>query len=446
MPPSSTDLMPAPPLALPVGPGDAGLSALAWRVLDRLTSQLDLSEVKRLPEERRRDALRPLVARFLTADEPTLAPDQRECLIDGLLDDLLGLGPLEALLRDPTISDILINGPADVWVERGGRLEEVPLRFRDADHLLQVLDRIVSRVGRRLDDSSPMVDARLPDGSRVNAVIPPLSLKGPALSIRRFGARPLTLEDLLAFQALTPEMALLLEAAVRARLNVVVSGGTGSGKTTLLNALSRFIPDGERVITIEDAAELRLQQRHVLPLETRPPNLDGKGGVGMRDLVRNALRMRPDRILVGECRGAEALDMLQAMNSGHEGSLTTLHANAPRDALTRLETMLLMAGFDLPIKALRRQIASAFQLIVQAERLAGGARKVTSLTEVVGMEGDVLVTQEVFAYQQQGLDEAGRARGRFVATGVRPVFAARLETAGLHPPAQLFAQRVLLRA
>jgi pilus assembly protein CpaF len=331
-------------------------------------------------------------------------------------------------------------------VERGGKLEPSVVRFRNDEHVLQVIDRIVSRLGRRIDDASPMVDARLPDGSRLNAVIRPLSLRGPALSIRRFSATPLTIDRLVDLQALTPEMVLLMEAAVEGKLNIVVSGGTGSGKTTLLNTLSSFIPDSDRVITIEDAAELRLQQRHVLPLETRPPNVDGKNGVSMRDLVRNSLRMRPDRIIIGECRGAEALDMLQAMNSGHEGSLTTLHANSPRDALTRLETMLLMAGFEVPIKALRRQIQSAINLIIQAERLSGGARRVTSMTEVVGMEGDVIVTQEIFLYQQQGVDSLGRAQGAFVATGVRPAFAARLKAAGIELPPQLFTQRVLLRA
>jgi pilus assembly protein CpaF len=431
---------------VPTAPSNEALEAIKYRVFDRLMPQLDVAEVKRLPEESRRGALTPVLMRLVTADEPGLSPEERAALVGELLDELLGLGPLEALLRDPGISDILINGPRDVWVERGGRLQEASVRFRNDDHLLQIIDRIVSRIGRRIDDTTPMVDARLPDGSRVNAVIPPLSLKGPALSIRRFGARPLTLEDLLGFDALTPEMAFLLEAAVRARLNIIVSGGTGSGKTTLLNTLSRFIPDDERILTIEDAAELRLQQRHVLPLETRAANVDGKGGVSMRDLVRNALRMRPDRIIIGECRGAEALDMLQAMNSGHEGSLTTLHANSPRDALTRLETMLLMAGFEVPIRALRRQITSAIQLIVQAERLAGGARKVTSLTEVLGMEGDVIITQEVFAYEQECIDSQGRARGHFVATGVRPKFATRLQVAGEVLPPSLFAQRVLKRA
>ncbi len=434
------------PLAVVVGPGEEALRELKYRLLDQLTAQLNLDELKRLPEHTRRGELRLVVARFLAAEAPGLVPEQREPLIDELLDELVGLGPIDGLLRQPGAGDILVNGPADVWVERDGTLGPSSVRFRDELHLLQIIERIVSRVGRRLDDSCPMVDARLPDGSRLNAIIPPLSLRGPALSIRRFSAVPLTMERLLELDALTPEMARLLEAAVRGRLNIVVSGGTGSGKTTLLNALSRSIPDNQRIITIEDAAELRLQQRHVLPLETRPANLDGKNGVSMRDLVRNALRMRPDRIIIGECRGPEALDMLQAMNTGHEGSLTTIHANSPRDALTRLETMLLLAGLEVPLKALRRQVQSALDLIVQAERLAGGRRRVTALTEVVGMEGDVIVTQELFVYQQHGVDALGRAQGQFVATGVRPAFAARLAAAGQELPPGLFAQRVLRRA
>jgi pilus assembly protein CpaF len=430
----------------PPGLGPDAYGELKYRVHDRLVAQLNLDEVKRLPEQNRRGELRLVVARFLAAESPDLAPEARAALIESLLDELVGLGPIDGLLREPGAGDILVNGPDDVWVEREGKLEPSAVRFRDEQHLLQIIERIVARVGRRIDDSCPMVDARLPDGSRLNAIIPPLSLRGPALSIRRFSAEPLTMDRLLELSALTREMARLLEAAVRGRLNVIVSGGTGSGKTTLLNALSHFIPDNDRVITIEDAAELRLQQRHVLPLETRPANLDGKNEISMRELVRNALRMRPDRIVIGECRGPEALDMLQAMNTGHEGSLTTLHANSPRDALMRLETMLLMGGFDMPLKALRRQIQSAVDLIVQADRLSGGRRRVTAITEVVGMEGDVIVTQEVFLYQQYGVDSLGRAQGQFVATGVRPAFAARLAAAGQELPPHLFAQRVLLRA
>jgi pilus assembly protein CpaF len=442
----STGIIPALTIDDSPPPTRALFESTKRRVHGRLTEQLEPAALQRLADDSRRDELRRVVYRLLDEEHPSLSPDERGRLAEELLDEILGLGPLEPLLRDPTVSDVLVNGPSEVYVERGGTLEEVGVRFRDADHLLLILERIVSRVGRRLDDSSPMVDARLPDGSRVNAVIPPLSLKGPTLSIRRFPAAPLTLDELLRRRVLTPEMAMLMEAAVVGKLNVVVSGGTGAGKTTLLNALSAFIPHGERVVTIEDAAELRLQQRHVVPLETRPANTDGKGAVTTRDLVRNALRMRPDRIIVGECRGSEALDMLQAMNSGHEGSLTTLHANSPRDALTRLETMLLMAGLDMPIKALRRQIASAIHLIVQAERLPGGVRRVTSMTELVGMEGDVIVSQELFAFQPQGVGPDGKAVGRFVATGVRPVFAQRLRPAGIELPADLFGQRVLARA
>lgn len=432
--------------ALPAGPNAGAIDDLKYRIFDRLTQQLDLAKVRELPDAHRRTELRLLAQRFLAAEEPRLDPEAREQLLEEILDELVGLGPIDKLMREPGGGDILVNGPDDVWVEKGGTLQASPVRFRNDDHLLQIIERIVSRVGRRIDESSPMVDARLPDGSRLNAIIPPLSLKGPALSIRRFSATPLTIDVLLELNALTKEMAHVLDAAVQGKLNIVVAGGTGSGKTTLLNCLSAFIPDSERIVTIEDAAELRLQQRHVLPLETRPPNLDGKNAVTMRDLTRNALRMRPDRVIIGECRGPEALDMLQAMNSGHEGSLTTLHANSPRDALTRLETMLLMAGFDVPLKALRRQIASAVHLIVQAERLTGGARRVTAVTEVVGMEGDVIVTQDIFLHQQQGITPGGKAHGRFVATGVRPGFAARLESAGLDLHPALFAQRVLLKA
>jgi pilus assembly protein CpaF len=422
------------------------LDALTHTLHSRLVDQLDLAALQQMSEQARRDELRLLATRMAVAEQPGLSPDDRAEVVRRVLDELVGLGPLDRLMREPGVGDILINGPHEVWLDRGGRMEASGVTFRDDDHLLQIIERAVSRVGRRIDETSPMVDARLPDGSRLNAIIPPLSLKGPALSVRRFNAVPLTIERLVELKALTPEMVALFEAAVRGRLNVIVSGGTGSGKTTLLNALSSYVPDGERVITIEDAAELRLQQRHVLPLETRPPNVEGKNGVSIRDLLRNALRMRPDRIIVGECRGAEALDMLQAMNTGHEGSMTTLHANSARDALTRLETMLMMAGLEMPLKALRRQIASAVNLIIQADRLAGGPRRVTAVTEVVGMEGDVIVTQDIFTYEQQGLDANGRAQGQFVATGVRPKFAARLKSAGYDLPPHLFAQRSLGRA
>jgi pilus assembly protein CpaF len=361
-----------------------------------------------------------------------------------VLDETFGLGPLELLLKDPTISDILINGPKNVYVERRGKLEKTSVIFRDNDHLMQIIDRIISKVGRRVDETCPMVDARMIDGSRFNAIIPPLALDGACVSIRRFGTNPLKLEDLLNYKAFTPEMVMLLEGAIKARLNIIISGGTGSGKTTLLNTLSSFIPNTDRIVTIEDAAELLLQQDHVVRLETRPANIEGKGAITANDLVRNALRMRPERIIIGECRGSEALDMLQAMNTGHEGSLTTIHANAPRDAIARLETMILMAGFELPLKAMRTQIASAVDLVVQSSRLQGGPRKITYITEIVGMEQDTVVMQDIYRYMQDGVDEMGRARGRFVATGIRPKFMSRLESAGIRLPSSAFRERVML--
>src|SRR5438270_338560 len=357
----------------------------------KLVDKLDLSRVSDLAGDTLRREIRLVVERLCDTENPLLNRVERERLIDEVLDETFGFGPLEALLKDPTISDILVNGPHKIYVERRGKLEKTDVKFRDNEHLLQIIDRIVSKVGRRIDESSPMVDARLPDGSRVNAIIPPLALDGPTMSIRRFGANPLKLEDLLNFKAFTPEMAMLMEAAIKARLNLIISGGTGCGKTTLLNTLSSFIPHDERIVTIEDAAELQLQQDHVVRLETRPPNIEGKGMVNTRDLVRNALRMRPERIIIGECRGGESLDMLQAMNTGHAGSMTTLHANTPRDAQARLETMIMMAGMARPIKAMRQQISSAVDVIVQANRLQGGPRKITSITEVLGMEQVVFI-------------------------------------------------------
>ena len=360
------------------------------------------------------------------------------------MDETFGLGPLETLLKDPSISDILINGPKQTYVERRGRLERTNCEFRDNAHLIQIIDRIVSKVGRRCDETSPLVDARLPDGSRVNAVIPPIALDGPSLSIRRFGSNPLKLEDLLNYKAFTPEMVMLLEGVIKARLNVIICGGTGSGKTTLLNTLSSFIGEGERVVTIEDAAELQLQQEHVVRLETRPPNIEGRGAVTATDLVKNALRMRPERIIIGECRGPETWDMLQAMNTGHEGSMTTIHSNSPRDGMARLESLILMSGIELPIKAMRQQIASAVNLVIQANRLQGGKRRVTHITEIVGMEQDTLIMQDIFKYHQEGIDENGKARGRFEATGIRPKFMEKLETSGIRLPASAFRQRVML--
>src|SRR5579864_400787 len=411
----------------------------------KLVDKLDLSRVSDLAGDTLRREIRLVVERLCDTENPLLNRMERERLIDEVLDETFGFGPLEMLLKDPTISDILINGPHKIYVERRGKLEKTDVKFRDNDHLMQIIDRIVSKVGRRVDETSPMVDARLPDGSRVNAIIPPLALDGPTMSIRRFGTNPLKLEDLLNFKAFTPEMAMLMEACIKARLNIIISGGTGCGKTTLLNTLSSFIPHDERIVTIEDAAELQLQQDHVVRLETRPANIEGKGAVMTRDLVRNALRMRPERIIIGECRGAEALDMLQAMNTGHAGSMTTLHANTPRDGQARLETMIMMAGLELPVKAMRQQISSAVDVIIQANRLQGGPRKITSFTEVMNMEQDTIIMQDIFRFKQLGIDQNGRAFGQFEATGVRPTFVSRIESAGIKLPSNLFQERVLLR-
>ncbi len=363
-----------------------------------------------------------------------------------MLDETLGLGPLEFLLKDPSISDILINGPKNIFVERRGQLEKTEVEFRDNAHLMQIIDRIVSKVGRRVDETCPMVDARLEDGSRVNAIIPPLALDGACVSIRRFGSNPVKLEGLLNFKAFTPEMVMLLEGCIKARLNIIISGGTGSGKTTLLNTLSSFIQNDQRVVTIEDAAELQLQQEHVVRLETRPSNIEGTGAITATDLVRNALRMRPERIIIGECRGGETLDMLQAMNTGHDGSMTTVHSNSPRDAIARLETLVMMAGYDLPIKAIRQQVAGAVDVIIQANRLQGGPRRVMNITEVQGMEQDTVVLQDIYRFVQEGVDENGKAHGYFEATGVRPSFMPRLESAGIRLPASAFRQRIMMRA
>jgi pilus assembly protein CpaF len=425
--------------------GNKGFEDLKRLIHSKLVDKLDLSRVSDLAGDTLRREIRLVVERLCDTENPLLNRMERERLIDEVLDETFGFGPLEMLLKDPTISDILVNGPHKIYVERRGKLEKTDVKFRDNEHLMQIIDRIVSKVGRRVDETSPMVDARLPDGSRVNAIIPPLALDGCSLSIRRFGSNPLKLEDLLNFKAFTPEMAMLMEACIKARLNIVISGGTGSGKTTLLNTLSAFIPSDERIVTIEDAAELQMQQDHIVRLETRPPNIEGKGAVNTRDLVRNALRMRPERIIIGECRGAEALDMLQAMNTGHAGSMTTLHANAPRDAQARLETMVMMAGMDLPVKAMRQQISSAVDLIVQANRLQGGPRKITSITEVLGMEQDVIIMQDIFRFKQLGIDQNGRCFGQFEASGVRPAFVPRLEAAGIKLPSNLFQERTLMR-
>ena len=364
-------------------------------------------------------------------------------IADELFDEIMGYGPITPLLNDPEISEIMVNGPDQVYVERKGKIELTEVFFRDDAHVMNIIDRIVSPLGRRIDESMPMVDARLPDGSRVNAIIPPLSLVGPVITIRKFSQDPLTIEDLIQFNTLTPEMARFLEACVKSRLNIVVSGGTGSGKTTTLNVLSSFISPTERIITIEDAAELQLHQPHVVTLESRPPNIEGKGAISIRDLVRNALRMRPDRIIVGEVRSGEALDMLQAMNTGHDGSLTTGHANSPRDMLSRLETMVLMAGMDLPVRAIREQIASAIDLIIHQSRLRDGSRRITHITEVQNMEGDVIVLQDLFNFIQTGVDDDGRVIGEFRATGMRPKFIDRLEVSGYKLPVEVFTNNLL---
>lgn len=403
-----------------------------------LLGRLDLEAMESLTAESLKEELRQMVERLLFEENLVLNAGERRALVRDIQYEMLGFGPIEPLLADPTVSDILVNTHARVYVERRGRLELTAVRFVDDEHLMKIIDKIVSRIGRRVDESSPMVDARLPDGSRVNAIIPPLAIDGPILSIRRFATVPLRAENLIEFRSMSHEMAQFLAALSQARANILISGGTGSGKTTLLNILSGAIPASERIVTIEDAAELQLQQPHVVRLETRPPNIEGRGEVAQRALVRNALRMRPDRIILGETRGAEALDMLQAMNTGHEGSMTTVHANTPRDALARLESMIAMAGVDLPAKAARAQIASAIGVIVQANRLSDGTRKITSIQELTGMEGDTVSLQEIFSFKQTGVAADGAVLGYFSATGVRPRCWDRLNARGVELPQTLF--------
>ncbi|MGH7366700.1 MAG: CpaF family protein [Candidatus Rokuibacteriota bacterium] len=411
---------------------------LKTRIHRQLIERLDLAKLDILPLDTVQQQIRRIVEDMLAGDDTPLSRQEREQLVLEVEHETFGLGPLEPLMQDPTVSDILVNGSKEVYVERRGKLERTRVIFRDDAHLLQIIERIVSAVGRRVDESSPMVDARLPDGSRVNAVIPPLALDGPVLSIRRFAADPYRMADLIEFGTLTAGLAEILRAAVQARLNILVSGGTGAGKTTMLNVLSNAIPNTERIVTIEDSAELQLQQEHVVRVETRPPNIEGQGAVTQRDLLRNALRMRPDRIVVGEVRGAEVLDMLQAMNTGHDGSLSTVHANSTRDALSRLETMVLMSGVALPVRAMRDYIASALDLMVHLARLSDGTRKVTRVTEVVGMEEDVVTTQDIFVFEQQGIDADGRVIGFYRPTGIRPKFSERLERAGIHLGPEVF--------
>ncbi|MGB7951823.1 MAG: CpaF family protein [Candidatus Binatia bacterium] len=408
------------------------------RIHRHLIERIELAKVDLLPRAEVEQQIRQLVEDLLVEEETPLSRLERNKIIEEIQHETFGLGPIEPLIRDPSVSDILVNGPQSVFVERRGKLEETNVIFRDDAHLLQIIERIVSQVGRRVDESSPMVDARLPDGSRVNAIIPPLALDGPMLSIRRFAVDPYRMEDLLTFGTLTPALAEILSAAVRARLNILISGGTGGGKTTLLNVLSNAIPNGERIVTIEDSAELQLQQRHVVRLETRRPNIEGKGTVTQRDLVYNALRMRPDRIIVGEVRGAEVLDMLQAMNTGHDGSLSTVHANSARDALSRLETMVMISGVGISVTALREYISSALDMIIHVARLSDGARKVVRVSEVVGMEEAVITTQDIFLFEQQGIDKEGHVIGFHRATGVRPKFTDRLIRAGIELNAEVF--------
>lgn len=402
---------------------------LKTRIHDRLLDLVDLSLIDTLDQQMLRQEITKLVERILSEEKDTipLNYNERERLYREIQDEVLGLGPLEPFMQDPTISDILVNTYKQIYVERFGKLESTEGRFKDDAHLRKIIDKIVSAVGRRIDESCPMVDARLADGSRVNAIIPPLAIDGPILSIRRFAVDPLELADLITLKTLTPEVGELLRGIVRARLNVLISGGTGTGKTTLLNVLSRFIPVSERIVTIEDSAELQLKQEHVVRLETRPPNIEGKGEITQRDLLRNSLRMRPDRIIVGEVRGAEALDMLQAMNTGHDGSLSTIHANSPRDALMRLETIVAMSGLSIPSESIRRYISSAMDVIIHIARLVDGSRKVISFQEITGMEGDVITMQEIFSFAQTGVDEKGMVRGRFSARGIRPKFVERFK-------------------
>lgn len=416
----------------------SAIQNLKERTHRRLIDRLDLTRFDTISREELRAQVREVVESMLANESGPLVGFNRDRLIEEILDETFGLGPLEPLIHDPTISDILVNTHSQVYVERFGKLELTKTVFKDDAHLLHIIDRIVSEVGRRIDESSPMVDARLPDGSRVNAIIPPLALDGPVLSIRKFGTRDLNVDDLMRLETITEQMAQVFKGIVKTRLNILISGGTGSGKTTLLNVLSAFISSTERIITIEDAAELKLQQPHVVRLETRPPNIEGQGAVVQRDLVRNALRMRPDRIVVGEVRGAEALDMLQAMNTGHDGSLTTLHANTPRDALRRLETMILMAGTNLPDKAMREQISSAIDVLIHIARLSDGSRKVVKVSEVTGMEGDVVSLQDIFVFDQTGVRDDGKVLGKLRPTGIRPKFIERLEVSGFTLPRGVF--------
>jgi pilus assembly protein CpaF len=449
-PPQRPGAGPEPAMKGPAGPDPMAARRAQYlevrgSVHRKLLTKLNLEKLATAERSRVEAEIRALVSTLIAESGVPLSVTERDAILGDVIDEVFGFGPLEPLLRDKTISDILVNTHKQVFVERAGKLESVPAAFQDDQHLLRVIDRIVSGVGRRIDDSSPMVDARLPDGSRVNAIIAPLAVDGPLLSIRRFPAERLQADDLVAFKALAPNMLEFLRHCVGAKLNILVSGGTGAGKTTLLNVLSSFISDRDRIVTIEDAAELQLRQAHVVRLETRPPNVEGKGAVRQRQLLVNSLRMRPDRIIVGEVRGEEALDMLQAMNTGHDGSLTTVHANTPRDALSRLETMVAMANVNLPDKAMRQQIASAIQIVVQQARMSDGTRKVTSVSEITGMEGDIITMQEIYRFEKVGLGPEGRVVGRFLATGVRPKVCERLKSSGVTLPPDMFDGQLEVR-
>ena len=422
---------------------EAAAQELKSQVHNALFDLLDLSRMAKVSPEQVRVDVANATRMVLESKNLLLSLEDREELVRQIQDEVFGLGPLEPLLQDPTVSDILVNGPDSIYVERRGQIFRTVARFKDDTHLMRIIDKIVSEVGRRVDETTPMVDARLADGSRVNAIIPPLALDGPMMSIRRFPADPLMMSDLVEVGTVTEEIAQIIDGVVRARLNVLISGGTGSGKTTLLNIASGFIPDNERIVTIEDSAELQLKQDHVVRLETRPANLEGKGAVTQRELVINSLRMRPDRIVVGEVRGQEAFDMLQAMNTGHDGSLTTIHANSPRDAISRIENMVAMSGYDIPQKAIRQQVASAINVVVQLVRLSDGRRRLTSLQEITGMEGDVVTMQEIFHMEQKGLDEEGKANVAVVPTGIRPRFADKLEQSGCNLPEDIFERKLV---
>ncbi|WP_374518796.1 CpaF family protein [Hydrogenophaga sp.] len=442
--PTKSDSLPAPQpsAALPVVPAvSSNYYALKTRLHQSLIARIDLAAAEAMPPEQLRLQLREVLQGLIAEETVPMNEHERRALVSDLQNEVMGLGPLEPLLADPDISEIMVNGYDTLFVEKRGRIERVAARFNDDAHLLKIIDKIVSRVGRRIDESSPMVDARLPDGSRVNAIIAPVAVDGPALSIRRFAVKPLKMADLIDRRTLTPGMAQLLAGMVKAKTNVLISGGTGSGKTTLLNILSGYIPEEERIITIEDTAELQLQQSHVVRLETRPANSEGRGEISMRSLVKNSLRMRPDRIVLGEVRGGEVIDMLQAMNTGHDGSLTTVHANTARDALARLENLVGLGGVTLPVRALRQQIASAINVVVQVSRLSDGSRKVTSLHEITGMEGDVITTQEIFRFERTGVSADGSVQGQFRPTGVRPVLAERLKVFGIDLHEDLFNPR-----